>query len=184
MARETDWKTDSPVSLQHYLCPSVRWYVTVNILAFNSQIQLCAYKLIVPKLTADLYSICLVYRKFILKQMQYRFAVNFGTLSILSTTYLSQFLKIFKSLMCRYFIWNFYLYCRLYYYFAVCQSFFFLFCPFLRSCVHFVLVFLRPWALYTHLLTLIVLGGGGSGARWGMPCFYLLQVFLFWIEGF
>ena len=36
----------------------------------------------VPKFTANLYCICFkVFRKSILKQMQYRFAVNVGTLS-------------------------------------------------------------------------------------------------------
>ena len=41
-------------------------------------INLIMYLLSVPKITAS----AQVYRKPILKQMQYRFAVNFGTLSI------------------------------------------------------------------------------------------------------
>ena len=39
-----------------------------------------SYILSVPKFTANLYCICLSITKSILKQVQYRFAVNFGTL--------------------------------------------------------------------------------------------------------
>ena len=42
------------------------------------------YILNVPKFTATLYCICLSIPKSILKQMEYRFAVTFGTLSICS----------------------------------------------------------------------------------------------------